>query len=194
MSIRWDLIKPLLEDIIGDLTGANAKVRWEDEPKMATWGDVPMVTLRVTPTVAQGQEEEFTGTVVTETENLSTVVAGQRQFTLGVKVESFEQDIKSDKFAANVMEKLRIGLKRSTTQARYQGIFAIENRLAINWTDYVDNSGRQVSCYIMDLAMRTVNNDVDESISAGGFISEVGVRSDVLHDVDSQINLDIKAG
>jgi hypothetical protein len=168
--IEWPTIKTVLTGLVADLSDLGpTAVRWMDEPERSTWGPGTTVYLRASSIASQGDEEELRETVG---DFLSTVVVcGQRRFTLSISCESFTQDIADTNFAGNVIERIAIRLYRSTSHARYAGLFAIESRMPIKWVSYKSGE-RQMSSYVLDLLLRTVDNDTDTTVNAGTWINE----------------------
>lgn len=176
--IDWKAIKAQLGAIIADISELGPEhVRWMDESQGSEWHVEPSIFLRLKTTKRQGIEEERRTDVEIEVDDETKVVdqvvemVGQRQFTLSIRVESFDQDVASERFAGNVVDRIAIRLMRSTTKERLTSC-AIETREATQFLDYL-SGGRRVSCYVLDVQMRTIDIDRDKTAAAGSFIERV---------------------
>lgn len=190
--IDWPTIKDeTRQAICRSIALDPTQVRWRDEAVASTFVNDPSIWLRTSMTRRHGIEEELL-TFVAPNRNQSVVLRGQRRFTLQVRAESFEQDISSPNFAGNLIDAIAIRLMRSSTRAGVTS-FAIEERLPTVFFSYKE-SGRQVSCYVMDMMCLTVDYDPDISDGAGGWINEAIINGSIL---DASINavpvsLDVK--
>lgn len=190
--IDWTGIKQTLGDVLADISELGPQaVRWVDEAGGPIWDTTPTLYLRLASVSREGIEENRR-TFVNTTSDLEVVVTGQRRFTLSIRVESFEQNIASTVFAGNIADRIALRLMRTSTLERLAGVCGIESRQPTKWFDYKAN-GRQVSVYVIDVAMRTVDNDADTFAGAGGWINEAFIDSVPGDDViDSAISLDVK--
>lgn len=162
-----------------------AQVVWRDEPRGSAWipGNACLL-MRLQTTTRMGIEEEFREAGPSPTADQTVTVKGQRQFTWNVRVESFEQDIASASFGGNILDTFCIRLMRSSAiWARTS--FGIVHRTPTQFFSYKD-SGRMVSCYVLDILCATKETDVDTSRSAGGWIGAVHVIGDI--DGTEQVN------
>jgi hypothetical protein len=169
--INWPDIKPALTSLVTDLAEIPlTSVYWMDQSQANTWGAEPSIGLRVSSVTNQGIEQELRSSNDLNDETI--VVAGQRRFMFSIIAMSFTQDIADANFAGNVAGLVSTRLMRSTSHARLAGLCAIETRLPVKWTSF-QSQNRQVSAYVLDVLMRTVDNDVDTTFGAGDFINEV---------------------
>lgn len=170
--IDWITIKPALRDTVVTLMGiAPEQVRWKDEPEGSTWMNFPTVLLSVRDLVGVGVEEERrTDPVAPATDPQEVVTAGQKHFTLSVRVESDTADIADPNQAGSFGETLKTRFARATTVERLRGICSLAEYMSTKSFEYVDASGRAISCYVFDLLCATVDNDVDTSAGAGSVI------------------------
>ena len=176
MSIDFATIKAEIAAFMPDLSGLPAaQIRWRDEAVGSTWVADPSVWMRLQTTTRMGTEEEFRED--NGTENQTVTLVGQRQFGWNLRVESFEQDIASDKFAATVMDRICIRLMRSS-QIWARTSFGIVHRTPTQFFSYKD-SGRQVSCFVLDILCATKDTDIDTSAHAGDWIGSVHVTGKV---------------
>lgn len=152
-------------------------IRWMDEAQGSVWTGSPALFLRISPTSTQGIDVE---SVTAEGDSNPQVVTvdGQRRFTLSVRCESFEQDIASPEHAANIADTIRIRLKRTSTIAQWRGVCALEAMQPTNRVPY-KNQGRNVSAYVIDLMMRTADQDIDTTLGSGDWIGEVIIDGQV---------------
>ena len=177
MSIDWPTIKSEISSLIADIGSISSKqVIWVDEAQGATWQQEPAVYLRISSVVRVGIEEERL-TSSPQGLNQTVNVCGQRQFTLSIRAESFEQNVASDNFAGNLIDRIAIRIMRSTSIARLTSC-AVSTRQPTRWFNYKSDK-RQVSAYIADFIMLTVDNDIDTSADAGGWIGEAVISGTV---------------
>lgn len=194
MAIDWINIKGVITTLIADISGLGPTgVKWQDEAEGGMWVVDPAVFLRISSVVGIGVEEERRSESLGNDQVVDLV--GQRQFTLSIRAESFEQNIASPRHASTVIENIKTRLIRTSTIEQYSGIFSIRDYMDAKWFNYT-NQGRQVSAYVFDLICLTVNSDIDNTLGAGSWINEVLVRSNTINGVDGlplpeQINLDI---
>lgn len=196
MTIDMVTLKSEVVDTISDLTGLNplTQIKWRDEPAASSWDITPIVYLRVTTFDDIGWQEERRGTHVAGTDDVVTVVQ-QKLFTLSLRCESYVQDISDPRFAGTIMSSLTTRLRRSTTTFDVQGSFAVAIYGPTKWFNYIDESDRQVSCYVKDLRCVTVDYDIDTMVGAGGYINEAIISGSVLNQDGSTIqtvSLDVK--
>lgn len=175
--IPWLTIRTEVAAVMLAVTGLpTPQVYWRDEPIAATWHADPMVSMRIGMTAGRGIEEEalaYSGPNADQT----VTMTGQRDFTLSLRAESFEQDVSSPKFAANMLDQIRIRLRRSSTRAMVTS-FALQTFEPTRWFNY-KSDGRQVSCYVLDIHCSAVDTDIDTTPGAGGWINEVDINGTV---------------
>jgi hypothetical protein len=192
--IDWGNIKAAVNDLISDLSGLSpSAIRWRDQAEGTAWVEDPAVFLSIDNIVGNGIEEERVTAVGDN--NQEVELLGQRQFTLSVQCESFEQDLISPRHAANVIETIKIRFIRSSSIERYRGIFGIRDYMDTKSFKY-RNQGRMICAYAFDLLCLTANSDIDRMPNAGNWIGRTLVDSDTIDDVDGvpfieQIELDI---
>jgi len=187
--IDWPAIKDLAKTVIADLSGA--KVVWQDEAEGSAWDTTPIIYLRISALGDVGIPAESVD------EDETVTVSSQKRFTLSLRGESFDQDLASGKHAGALLETVKTRLGRSSTIERLRGVFCVQETLGTSWFNYA-SQGRQVSCYVLDLACATVDNDVDE-LTSGDFIEEVLITSDKVRDIggqetNTQVDLDVTGG
>lgn len=191
--IDWKTIKPLLKSLVIELTQLDDKrVRWRDEPEGSTWAAEPMVYLRARGIDGFGIGEEITDELPDGTQEVSVCV--QKSFTLSMRVESFTQDVSDPNFAGNVLERFKTRRWRTSTVERMHKLLSILTWTPTVWFDYLDNDGRQVSCYNADFVFGAADNDIDTTPGAGDVIEETIVQGTVTSDgTPIAVNLDVKA-
>jgi hypothetical protein len=196
--IDWVAMKPIIKSQIGKIANLPpAQVRWSDESEGSAWVADPSVYLRVKDVVGIGNDEALYSAsgINIPSDQQQVTMRGIRNFTLQVRAESFTQDVTDPGFAGTVAEKIRIRLKRPSTQQVITGHFGIVRWLATNWLDYKSES-RQISAYVIDILCVTADIDKDDSEDSGDWIGRVKVDSDPFKDVDGnptpiQVHLDI---
>jgi hypothetical protein len=187
--IDWQAIKDQIRQAVSELTEMQPnQVIWRDEAKGATWNNPPTIYLRIPGLQDIGVAEERT-TLPGPDDNVVVEVSQQKTFMLQVRCESFEQNIASPKFPGTILSTLRTRLRRSTSIFQRAGLFAIWDYGRVNKADFIAQDGRQVPCYVVDLRCATVDNDLDVSVGAGGWIRE----AEIAGTVDAvAVNLDVK--
>lgn len=163
----------------------SAQVKWRDEARGSSWapGNAGLF-MRLQTVTRMGIEEELREAGPSPTADQTVTLSGQRQFTWNVRAESFEQDIASARFAGNIIDTFCIRLMRSSSiWARTS--FGIVHRTPTQFFSYKD-SGRQVSCYVLDILCATKETDVDTSRGAGDWIGAAHVTGDI--DGTEQVN------
>lgn len=176
MSIDWTTIKSQIATFMPDISGLPAaQIRWRDEAVGSTWVADPSLWMRLQSVNRLGIEEEFR--VDNPPGQQDVTLVGQRSFVWNIRAESFEQDIASDKFAGNVLDKVAIRLMRST-QIFARTSFGIITRMPTQFLNY-KSDGRQVSCFVMDIQCMTKDTDIDASTHAGDWIGSVRVHGTV---------------
>lgn len=177
--IDWGTIKQQIEQTVAELTDLSpSQVQWRDEAKGGAWNNMPVIFLRIRSIEDVGFQEERR-TQPTATDNAVVNVVQQKSFVLSLRCESFEQNIESPKHAGTLVSTLRTRLRRSSSIFDRGVYFAIWDYGKANWVDYVNTAGRQVSCYVLDLRCATVDNDLDTTPNAGGWIGEAQVAGTV---------------
>jgi hypothetical protein len=180
--IDWVTIKPTAKGLIADLTQLGSdRVLFADEAEGGTWSRDPHIRLTIFGLGEIGhQEERYQQPVLNDTtDDLQVNIVEQKRFTLSVRCEGDTQDIADPMHAGSILETLKTRLRRPTSAARMQGIFAIADYRPTKRVDYRDQDGRQVSAYVMDLACTTVDNDADDTPGAGGFVNETIINGTV---------------
>lgn len=196
--IAWGRIKAATKPLIADLSGLPlVQVRWQDEPEGSSWVDAPVILLRLKDEDGIGIEEERRATAeeleVDPSLADEVVVCAQKRFTLGIRCESFVDDIADPRHAGVILSAVKTRLARTSTVERLHGIFGIETIQKTVRTGYTDDSGRALSVYIMDLWCLTVDNDVDTADGSNDVIEEVIVIGEVTDgETVLPVNLDVK--
>lgn len=198
--IDWATIKKTAHDVIAGVMHLEpGQVRWRDEAEGGTWMRSPTLLLSIFAPSDVGYAEERR-THANDTDDAQVVVSQQKSFTLSVRAESFTQKIDEPNHGAALLETLKTRLQRSTSISRLAGIFAITSFDKTRPFDYVDESNRKVSAHVMDLMCATVDNDLDTSEGAGGWIREVRGSGTIKETgpgnppADTTINLDVTGG
>lgn len=174
--IDFTSIKAEIKAFMPALSGLPAdQIRWRDEPEGSTFVGDPCIFMRLQSTTRTGIEEEFREDNTTGDQTVTLV--GQRQFTWSIRAESDEQNIASNRSAQAVADRVAIRLMRaSNIYARTA--FGIVKRYPTQWVNY-KASGRQVSCYMLDILCVTNDTDIDTTRGAGGWIESARVYGDV---------------
>lgn len=150
-------------------------IRWRDEPEGSVWTQGPSLWMRLQSVSRTGIEEEFREDEAPGDQTVTMV--GQRQFMWNIRAEAFEGDMAAETFAANILDRVNIRLMRSSSvYARTS--FGIVARQPVQFFSYKE-SGRQVSCYVLDVLCVTKDEDIDTSRNAGGWIGSARVYGDV---------------
>jgi hypothetical protein len=177
--IDWVTIKGAVKPLISDLMSIPlAQVRWRDEAEASAWTAYPRFDLRILALGTFGYAEDRRSQPTATDDAIVNTVA-QKRFTLSVRCDSDCQDLSAvqsgnvQRHAGALMETLKTRLQRQSTRNRIAGVFSITDFQPTRWFDYVDASGRQMSAYVLDLFCATVDNDLDVSPGAGGWINEV---------------------
>ncbi len=174
--IDFTTIKTEINAFMPDISGLPAAaIRWRDEPAGSSYTQGASLWMRLQSVTRTGIEEEFRADDPPGQQTVTLV--GQRQFMWNVRAESFEQDIASEDFAGNILERVNIRLMRSS-QIWARTAFGIVNRTPIQFFSYKE-SGRQVACYVLDIQCVTKDTDIDASTHAGDWIGSVRVYGDV---------------
>lgn len=188
MSIDWAAIKATASGLVATLTGLpDRQIRWRDEAAAGTWGNVPMIYLRISSITDVGFADERRDQPSDPTADAIVTVTQQKRFVLSIRCESFTQDIASPDHAGTIIGTLKTRLQRHST------VFS-DSSMAIllygdaKWFNYI-RDGRQVCVYTLDLTCGTVDSDVDTTPGAGNWIKEVQIQGTVDSDV---ITLDVK--
>jgi len=184
--IDFAAIKAEIAAFMPALSGVPAsRVIWRDEAAGSKYipGDTAIL-MRLQNTTRMGIEEEFYTAGSAPGADQVATVSGQRQFTWNIRAESFEQDIASPKFAGNILDTLCLRLMRATA-IWSRTTFGIVHRTPTQFFSYKD-SGRQVSCYVLDILCSTKETEQDTSTGAGDWIGAVHVVGDV--DGNEQVN------
>lgn len=192
MAIAWNKIKPAIQLQMSDLSGLDSSsVRWVDEPSGLVNGILPVIWLRVSSVTSVGCEEERYNDNGDGTRNM----CGVREFTLGIRCESFTADIADDRHSGNIIERIKIRLWRSSSVDERAGLFAIRDYAATKWFSYIAD-GRPIQTHMLDLFCITVNNDTDISDGADAVIEEAlvsGPVKDTSGNTLGNVSLDINA-
>lgn len=171
MAIDWATIKSTIVSQVATLTGlAASRIRWVDEPSGTLAGALPVIWLRVSSVVSNGIEWETR--VDNPPSNQTVTVSGLREFTLSIRCDSFSFDVADANYSGNIIEALKVRLRRSTSIMARAGVFGIRALLATNWISYIE-SNRPISSHTLDILCLTVDNDVDATSAAGNWIGEV---------------------
>lgn len=194
MAIDFTLIKAEITAFMPALSGLPAAaIRWRDEPEGSTWTQGPSLWMRLQSTSRVGIEEEFRvdDPVPPYTGDQTVTIVGQRQFMWSLRAESFEQDIASDDFAGNIADRVAIRLMRASSIFA-RTAFGIVMRHPTQFLSFRE-SGRQVSCYVLDILCVTKDTDIDTSAHAGDWIGSARVYGDVdgVREVDEIITGDV---
>lgn len=188
--IDWTSIKSAVRPAISDLTALPAaQVKWRDESAGSGWITDPTIYLRLKDITEVGYQQEVRSDNAPADQTVT--VTQQKQFTLSIRAESFSQPIDSPKHAGALIDVLRTRLKRTTSTERFHGLFSILLYQRVQFFEYV-NQDRQVCAYVMDLTCGAVDNDIDTTTGAGGYINEVIGTGTVGGVPSPTINLDIK--
>ena len=184
--IAWELIKPLLSDLIPELLGVPAAcLRWKSEPRASTWVGFPTVILDVKSIKEIGVEEEIRNEATDDLGNLTgddaeIVVGGQRQFTLSVRIESDEGDIMRGTHAGSLGAALSVRFGRTSSVERLaQATMAVADSLGAIEFAYNDAEGRSINTYVQDYLCLTCDNDVDTTSGAGGYIGRTIIEGTI---------------
>ncbi len=184
--INFPAIKAEINAFMPSLSGLPAaQIRWRDEAAGSAY--MPGTTslyMRLMTTSRVGIEEEFREAGPAPTADQTVTLVGQRQFSWNLRAESFEQDIASAKFAGNILDTICLRLMRSTSIFARTS-FGIVHRTPTQFFSYKD-SGRQVSCYVLDILCATKETDVDTTRGAGDWIGAAHVTGDI--DGTEQVN------
>lgn len=177
--IAWATIKPIISAQVARIAELpETSVRWVDEPSGLVNGVFPIVWLRVSSVVSVGMDEEryqysgnmFDGNLVNMT--------GPRQFTLSIRAESFTNDIADDRHAGNIIERIKVRIRRSSSLQERNGSFGIAEHLGTKWISYIE-AGRPINAYVCDFLCNTVDNDTDTTEGASDWIREAIVDGTV---------------
>lgn len=186
--IDWATIKQQLAAAVVEVGELQPnQVIWQDEATGGTWQNEPTIFLKVRALNWQGIEEERREDVPGGPQIVTLV--NQRKFMFSMRVESFEQDVASPRFAGNILDQIATRLKRSSVRAQIDSC-AIETWQPAKSLSYKAN-GRQVSAWVLDGTWRTVDLDVDTSVNAGEFINEAQISGAVTVPPDVAIALDV---
>jgi hypothetical protein len=189
--IDFTTIKSEITAFIPTLSGLPAAaIRWRDEAGGSTWAQGASLWMRLQNTSRIGIEEEFREDRPLGADQTVTLV-GQRHFLWNIRAESFEQDIASHDFAGNIADRVAIRLMRSTSIFA-RTAFGIVHRHPTQFFSYKE-SGRQVSCYVLDILCITKDTDIDTTEGAGDWIGSARVYGDVdgVREVDEIITGDV---
>ena len=191
--IQWLNIKLAAKSTIVSLLALQpSQVRWRDEAEGGAWTNSPALWLRLFGLGEIGHAEELRyNDPSTPDADAVVTVTQQKRFTLSVRAESFEQKIQGIAHAGSMLETLKTRLRRTSSVEKLAGIFAIAQYLPTRFVDYVDENNRQVSAYVMDLSCLTVDNDVDSTTGAGGWINEVKGTGTINDAVSTPISVPI---
>ncbi len=176
MAIDFATIKAEIAAFMPELSGLPAaQIKWRDEAGGSVWVADPSLWMRLQSVTRDGIEEEFREDDPPGQQIVTLV--GQRRFMWNVRAESFEQDISSASFAANVLDRVAIRLMRSSSiWARTS--FGIVTRMPTQFFSY-KSDGRQVSCFVLDILCVTKDTDVDAGTHSGDWIGSVRVHGTV---------------
>ena len=176
--IDFAAIKGEIASFVPALTGLPAAaVRWRDEAQGSTWAQGPSLWMRLQTVTRMGIEEEFRTAGAAPGDDEVVTLSGQREFVWNVRAESFEQDIASPDFAGNILDRLCLRLMRSTAIFARTS-FGIVHRWPTQFFSYKE-SGRQVSCFVVDIVCATKDTDIDTTRGAGNYIDSVHVLGDI---------------
>lgn len=195
--IDWQSIKTIGKSLIVRVSGLpENQVRWKDEAEGSTWVGDPSIWLNISTITQYGWDEER-NTVPNSTDDQVINLVQQKGFTWSISAESFTSDIADPKHAGALLDVVITSrLKRSSSEFTIAGIFAIADfRGGMRYAPYVDKSGRRVNRYVQDVICLTVDNDIDDTQGAGGWIKEVigqGTVNNAVGSTPSTVPYDIK--
>jgi hypothetical protein len=201
MSMDWTGIKAITTTVFAQLTGlSEAQVRWADDSEGSVWTDDPHLEITMLGPRQIGQDEErrddsADGQPSDPTTNDGVVtVCGPREFTLTVACESQVQTLDDSRNAAAILSNLLTRFGRTSTVEALDPYYAISDWTDIKRVPYRDAEGRLINRYVIDLLCLAADNDVDDTLGAGGWIGEViGTGTVTDGGVNTQtVNFDVK--
>ncbi len=176
MSIDFATIKAEIKAFMPALAGLPPQaIRWRDEPEGSAWTQGPSLWMRLQSTSRTGIEEEIRED--NGASDQTVTVKGQRQFMWNIRAESFDGSIDSVNAAQNLLDAVAIRLMRSSS-IYSRTAFGIVMRHPTQFLSYRE-SGRQVSCFVLDILCVTKDTDIDTTRGAGGWIGSARVYGDV---------------
>lgn len=189
--IDWAPIKSGIKSLLVDLTGVTP--RWNDEAEGGVWSGDPSLWLRLRALSEIGYEDERRSQP-TATDDAIVNTTQQKTFTLSIRAESFSQDIADPRHAGAMLETIKTRLKRRSTAIRLAGLFSIATYQPTKFFNYRDADDRLLNVYVMDLNCATVDNDIDTTPGAGGWINEVTTVGTITDAgaTPQTLNLDVK--
>lgn len=177
--MRWDLIRTTIAaTIAGLLPGFDAtNIVWEGEFPARSYVTTTRIVLAVSPERSIGENEERRADAEGDDDSVLdqvVVLCGPREFTLSIKVESQKQPPEGEKLEARyLIDKICTRLDRKSALAQLLTAQLGKGRvLSKIYRDEV-RSGRTVTYAAADVLMLGVENDVDDTPGAGGWIGRV---------------------
>jgi hypothetical protein len=158
--MSWATIRPVLKSLVAELSGLTA--HWEDQKRPFVPSAIrALALLSVSPVTPVGVDDIVIDYDAdrTEGQEICDNVLGVRNFTLSVKVESYEQ---GDALAAvNYLENLRNRLKRRSTGAALRAV-----GVAIRGTEPSRDlsalrDDRWTSIAVLDIRLRMAVSETD---------------------------------
>lgn len=174
----WSAIKGAIVQAVKDATGLT-DVIWQGEP--AGWRAATHIDLVLRSPVAIGIDEyvhEFDGV------GLEFTAAGQRRFTVSVRIESDSQT-PGEESPGHYSSRLRTRLRRPAILADLREEDVALSRIeSTQEVEYTSPDDRQVSLAQTDLILLAAENDIDSSASTDEWIETVELSSDTIENVD----------